>query len=409
MSQATTSLNLFQANRQWAQRPADERFWTLAEARNATKAYADVAEEPTIDFAEERLLVDDDGDNLVLSLDGGKCRRTAAMTHWGFGQIARLAGAPAEYLRKLPAHLAASCLEHGLDEHFKDRHAMTAKALVHANGTTVLRSLTSERYSRFWNWEVFDRLLGLEAEGWRVPPARPASGDDPRARPATEADVLKDRKGGGGVSVNVGDLIAPAGVYASDHDLFAFLVNEQYRIDDGSEGGLARGFFVQNSEVGASALRVTMFLYRHVCGNHIVWDAKNVMEVAVRHVGDVAGRFHVELSQTVEKYLAASGRDETARIARARRLELGATKDEVLDAVFKAVAAGRRAGLPSGLNLKQLDAAYVMAEAHADTDGSPRSVWGYVNGLTRLSQQTPYADDRNFLDRAGSAVLALAV
>ena len=45
-------------------------------------------------------------------------------------------------------------------------------------------------------------------------------------------------------------MIAPAGIYASDHDMFAFLVNEEYRIDDGSDGGLARGFFVQNSEVG---------------------------------------------------------------------------------------------------------------------------------------------------------------
>ena len=88
---------------------------------------------------------------------------------------------------------------------------------------------------------------------------------------------------------------------------------------------------------------------------------------------------------------------------------LGATKDEVLDAVFKAVSSGRRAGLPSGLNLKQLGAAYDVAERFSDVDGSPRSVWGYVNGLTRLSQTTGYADDRNFLDRAASGVLALAV
>jgi len=46
-------------------------------------------------------------------------------------------------------------------------------------------------------------------------------------------------------------MISPAGIYASDHDMFSFLVNEEYRIDDGSDGGLARGFFVQNSEVGA--------------------------------------------------------------------------------------------------------------------------------------------------------------
>ena len=85
------------------------------------------------------------------------------------------------------------------------------------------------------------------------------------------------------------------------------------------------------------------------------------------------------------------------------------TKDAVLDSVFKAIAGSRRNGLPSGMNLKQLGAAYDQAEQHVDTDGSPRSVWGYVNGLTRLSQQTGFTDDRMFLDRAGSMVLALAI
>jgi len=125
---------------------------------------------------------------------------------------------------------------------------------------------------------------------------------------------------------------------------------------------------------------VTFFHYRHVCGNHIVWDASNVIEVAVRHIGDVAGRFHVELAGSVQKYLTASATEETERVRRARLLVLGGTKDEVLDVVFKAVSGGRRAGLPSGLNLKQLGAAYDVAERFADVDGSPRSVWGYVNG-----------------------------
>ena len=61
------------------------------------------------------------------------------------------------------------------------------------------------------------------------------------------------------------------------------------------------------------------------------------------------------------------------------------------------------------MNLKQLGSAYDLAEQHVDTDGSPRTVWGYVNGLTRLSQETGYTDDRMFLDRAGAAILALAI
>src|SRR5258708_19165542 len=52
--------------------------------------------------------------------------------------------------------LFRSCIDAGLDRHFDGRE-MVSKALVHRNGHVVLRSLTSERYSRFWNYEVLDR------------------------------------------------------------------------------------------------------------------------------------------------------------------------------------------------------------------------------------------------------------
>jgi len=37
---------------------------------------------------------------------------------------------------------------------------------------------------------------------------------------------------------------------------------------------------------------------------------------------------------------------------------------------------------------------------------NPRSVRGYVQGLTRLSQRTPWQDGRYVLDRAASRLLA---
>ena len=36
---------------------------------------------------------------------------------------------------------------------------------------------------------------------------------------------------------------------------------------------------------------------------------------------------------------------------------------------------------------------------------NPRSVWGYVQGLTRLSQRTPWQDGRFTLDRAAGRLL----
>lgn len=405
MASTTTGTNLFQAHNQWATRPADERFWTLEEARDFAAGYAATAQELEVDFGSSALVAGDDG-NIRLALGDG---REATLTHWAFSQLVKTAGSPADYIRKLPADLAIRCVEHGLDQHFAGRDEMTRSALVHNGAGTVLRSLTSDRYSRFWNHKVFDRLIDLQGSGWRVPPARPAPAGDSRARPATAADVLRDKDGGGGLSVKVGDMIAPAGIYASDHDMWAFMVNEDARIDDGSDGGLSRGFFVSNSEVGAAALRVTLFHYRHVCSNHIVWGAEDVIEVSVRHIGDVEGKFSLELSQAVDSWANHSAHEETARVRRAMTTVLGATDDEVLDAVFKAFSGQRRYNLPSGLSVKLVANALDTAKQWEHQDGNPYSVWGLVNGITRISQATPYADERSFLDRAASRVLALAV
>ena len=51
---------------------------------------------------------------------------------------------------------------------------------------------------------------------------------------------------------------------------------------------------------------------------------------------------------------------------------------------------------------KQAVEAYTLAEQH---ETNPRSVWGYVQGLTRLSQRTPWQDGRFALDRAASRLL----
>ncbi len=394
--------NLYQANQQWSTRPADQRFWTIGDAYRFCRGYAETANEQSIDFGAARLV--DTGSNLALQLADGTPPMT--MTHWSFGQLARMAGAPAEYLRKLPAELASRCLEEGLDRHFQGRDDFEKQGLIHAGDTPVVRALTSDKYTRFWNWQVFERLGDLQSKGWRVPPARPFDGSGSERRRATEADCLDVRMKG--LGIKPGDLIAPAGIYASDHDMFGFMVNEEYRIDDGSDGGLSRGFFVSNSEVGASALKLTLFHYRHVCGNHIVWDAKDVLEVSVRHIGDVEGKFSLEMAGSLDKYLAASAKDDERRIRTAKELILGTNATDILDGIFKLTGRRRRHGLPEALNLELVAAAVESTEQHPE-DGNPFSLWGFANGLTRISQTFGFADKRTAIDNAAGQLLALAV
>jgi hypothetical protein len=381
--------NLLQANSQWASRPADQRFETLADMLAACQEYRDTSALATIDCKTVRAHTDGASLSLV-----GPAGIPIRMTHWAFGQLANKVGAPADYLRSLSPQMAADNLNHGLA-----RTDGKMRALIGRGASNTCRALTGEHYSRIWNTDIIQRLMPLAEMGWRVPPARPAMEGQPGTRPATAADVLT-RNAIPGLSIRIGDPIAPAGLYASDHDMFGFMVNESRVIDDGSEGGLARGFFVTNSEVGAASLKVTSFLYRSVCGNHIVWGASAVKELRIVHRGKADERFSSQLVAELRTYADHSASEDEARIVAAKRFELGTTKDEVLDRLFGLKILGRKA----------LDSAYEYAinESDAHAAGSPRTAWGMAQGITRLSQEQTFADKRAEIDKAAGRVLEMA-
>lgn len=354
-------MELFKAHQQWSTRPADERFTSIQGLYDATKQYADASRErPSVPVASLRLEAQDK--DVVLT---GKGNVGATLTHWAFGQLAARCQAPASYLRSLPATLACQNLNHGLANRLQADQSATVNLLFHLNGGFVVRALTSDRYERVWNHEIAARLLGLESSGWA--PAKP------------DIRVIDDR----------------LPLYASDHDMFAFVNHPSRTIDEpGNPGGLRRGLIVENSEVGASKLRMTRFLYREMCGNHIIWGAKNVSEIALRHVGSIRHRLS-SWDLEIRRYMDQGAAADEAMIAAARTRRIAATKDEVLDLLFgKKMPGLTRAALESG-----------YAAVVEDQDGDPRSVWGIVQGLTRHSQTLPYADARTDLDRAAGQLL----
>lgn len=390
--------NLYEASHQWATRPDDERFSDLQSMYLATKAHADSSRVATVDRCALRVVPE--GSNLSLT---GSTGAKATITHYAFGQLSRMIQAPAEYLRRLPAELAATCINTGLA---KVDPADKARILFHQNGSLVTRAVTSESYDRVWDYEVVERIgARLASEGWRVPPARPARPGQAGTRLATEADILPGQ-GDFGLAVKVGDPIAPAGLYASDHDMFAFLVDQADPATDGAHA-LNRGVFVQNSEVGDCALKLKLFVYDNVCGNHIVWGASKVTEVSVRHVkgeGRMSGNtMHNALTKwRVASRALPSGGEISTQIRAAQAKEIAATKEEVLDAIF---AFGKVKGL-TRLSRPILTAAYDAAEA-SPRYGSPRSVWAMVNGLTEVSQSS-HTDSRTELDAQAGRLMEMA-
>lgn len=384
---ATPQLNA--AHRQWATRPADQRFWNLKQMHEFVTTVKNRSNETTTGLDALRVAHTAD-DDLVLTRGNGRL----GFTNWSFGQLCRRIGAPAAYLSDLPAPLAASCINESIKAEAKrDGHAV--KLLHYQNGSARLRALTGPDYGRIWNSDVTSRLLRLsEEQGWRTPPTRTGGAEGEESRPATAEDCM------GASFVQPGDMISPGGLYASDRDMFAFMVDAAHPINDGSPDGLWRGFFAQNSEVGDCSWILTFFKFRGTCGNHIIHGGSLLREIRIRHVGSANDRAMKALRADLTEYMNQSAAEDEKIIVQAKNLVLGANKDEVLDRLFGLKVASRQI----------LGAAWDRAieTATVDEDGPVDTAWGYTQALTRYSQTLPWMDRRTDLDRAAGKVLALA-
>ena len=372
-------MQLFKASNQWATRPDDERFWSLADMRKACEDYARDAVTATVDNADLR--IEANGQDLTLI---GKSGMPAKLTNYAFGQLAARAHSPAGYLRELPPTLAAQNINYRM----KAYGSGVSKLLMHPeNGGSsyLLRGISSEIYQRLWNFQILPWLERFGDDGWRVSPARG------NVRPATAADVFPASQ------IQVGEMIGPSGLYASDHDMFVFMVNPEVQIEVGGGRTLCRGFFCWNAEIAGVSFGATSFLFDSVCGNHIVWGAQDVKEVRMRHVGRITSRGPVQIKAFIRAQAEGSAEHEEAMIRAARETEVGQTPQKVIEWMFSKLT----------ITKKQAEESYKIASEEQDHD-NPRSAWGVVQGLTRLSQQSKYAGERVALDRAAGKVMEVA-
>ena len=364
MSGIGVAVSAYTAHREWASRPPDERYASAQALYEAARARRDRTEAHDIDTAGLRTEAVTAGD-LVLHEPSG---RTAALTHWSFGQLATIAGAPANYLRTLPASIASSAINHGLQRQRRERQ----QVFVERTAPWTVHAITSQRYARVHHAELAARVLDLMVQHpeWHLPLG------------------YKDGE--------YGAERVPSGAYLGDRDMFLFLVDGNRDLDDPTDrtqSGLFRGFILRNSDVGAAALTLDVFLFRYVCGNHVIWGFQHMAGFRRRHIGASIEEAWSTSLDSVRSALDADTANDRAVLQRAIAHEIGPSKDAVIDAVVQRLEVSQ----------KQAAEAYTIAEAH---ETNPRSVWGYVQGLTRLSQRTPWQDGRFALDRAAGRLLA---
>jgi hypothetical protein len=358
-----SAVTAYSAHREWASRPPDERYASvqaLFDAARGRRLRLDERATPTVHLQTEAV-----GPDVVLRDPSG---RTAALTNWSFGQLATLASAPPGYLRTLPAVIASAAINHGLTRLERDRCHLFADR----TDPWTVHAITSPRYARVHHDELAGRVVDLmdDHPAWQLPLG------------------YKD-----GV---YGAERVPSGAYLGDRDMFLFVVDGNRDLDDPTDrthAGLFRGFILRNSDVGAAALTLDLFLFRAVCGNNIIWGFQHVAAFRRRHVGASIQRDWSTSLGTLQATLDADTARERTPLLRASSQELGADREAVIEAAMRRLA----------LSQKTAHQAYGLAEQY---ETNPRSVWGYVQGLTRLSQSTPYQDERFTLDRAASRLLA---
>ena len=186
-------------------RPDDERYLSLDGLFASVKGRAERSRTRTVESAAIRVEAHrDDPEKLGLVQPGGD--EPIAPTHWSFGQLSNLVGAPAAYLRQLPAPLAGINLQYGLTNH----RAEQIKTMEVADDRTELRAVTGPDYGRISDHELVSAVQRIAGNGtgdtrWKVPGVLDWSTGiyNPRVDVTKETTTL----------------------YASDRDVFLFLVD----------------------------------------------------------------------------------------------------------------------------------------------------------------------------------------
>lgn len=355
------------ASRQWATRPADQRYTSIDDLMSAVLDRRDRSRDTVLDLSSLRADVHD-GTLLIGDL---------TPTNYAFGQLCQHVQAPASYVRTLPARLAADCLNTGL------ARASGRVQALHAGSD--LRGLTGENYGRIWDVELVQAIKSVVDAGngrWTVPTAfREANHPDlyPTVDPTTETTTL----------------------YASDRDVFLFLVDELNPVQagflpDGSPDLFYRGFYAWNGECGGVSNGVATFLYRYVCQNRNIWGQKGFSRFSIKHTRHAASRFASDLIPALTGFVDSSAKGLESDLWAMKQARITRTDEE------RARFIGLQGfGPAEGRAILQR---VVDEEGHA-----AETPFDYVQGITSMARRLQHQDVRIAYEAAGAKLMASAL
>jgi len=366
---------------EWFSRPDDERYLSLTELYDAVKTRADRAKARTVESRAVRVEASrENAERLSLIVPGQD--QPVAPTHWSFGQLCSLVGAPATYMRQLPAPLAGINMQHGLLTH----RAELVKTLETEDGRIELRAVTGPDYGRIWDHELVAAVMRIAGNGtgdtmWKVPGML----DWATMTHNPFVDITKDT----------------TTLYASDRDVFLFLVDDTHpieagRLPNGEPDLYFRGFYCWNSEVGSKTLGIASFYLRAVCMNRNLWGVEGFEEISIRHSKFAAQRFAHEAAPALTSFANSSPAPFVAGIKAARE-RIVARTDEDRESFL------RKRGF------SKAETGKIIETVLQEEDRPPESVFDFVQGMTAHARTKAHQDTRLELEAKAKTLLEKAI
>lgn len=359
---------------QWANRPDDQRFASLTELNDFCRYNREHSQGLVVSTKQLKAEpLNSDPTHKSLLILGPKGEETVP-SHWSFGQLAARVGAPASYLRTLPAPFAADCINYGLQV---NRDIEDLGVLLYKNGgAPELRAVTGPQYGRIWNADITQSLVDRFGDGltgdFRVP------GEFGQDITVTKANTT---------------------LYASDRDVFIFLADEKRRITipnrkpnlaGGSAGTLARGFVVWNSETGGRSYGIAAFLFDYACCNRMIWGAEGYIEIRGRHTASASDKWFAEIEPAIHAYSEASVAPIEAKLIAAQKKKIDDVEEFLMKRFTKTQVAS-------------------MITVHQVEEARPiESLWDATTAVTAYARGIKHQDQRVELEREAGRILDLA-
>ena len=366
-------------SRQWISRPADQRFMNLNDLRAHVADRAERSVELRANtreiefFAPEQPKTMADTHDLWIGLKDGT---EVAPTHWSFGQVCQLAKAPAAHYRTLPSQIVSDALLYGLRY-----NRSTEEVKLYSTGDQLLAA-TGPDYGRIFDREVVEAVQQVAGNGvgdtrWKVPGALDwrTMKYDPEHPVSIDTTTL----------------------YASDRDVFMFLVDDRNPVEvgklpSGDPDLMFRGFYITNSEVGGGSLRLAAFYLRAVCCNRIMWGVEGFEEITMRHSKNAPSRFIEEARPALRSFSDGSAKRLIEGVEKAKEAKLASDQDSALEFL-----AGR------GFSRKR--SLEIFEAVEREEGREPRTAWDFAQGITAVARNVPNTDARVEMETAARRIL----